>query len=119
MTTPAEAESGPSCDHTPTFQVFPPGQFDFCRPNNWLKWIRCFECFRHALGLKEKDEETQVPTLIYTMGDEADNILSSFKLVEANRKKYATVCDKFTWNERTLSLNESTSTKDSKQRVSR
>ena len=34
-------------------------------------------------------------TLIYTMGDEADDILSSFELAEADRKKYATVCDRF------------------------
>lgn len=34
-------------------------------------------------------------TVIYTMGDEADDILSSYALVEADRKKYATVCDKF------------------------
>ena len=95
MTTPAEAEIGPTRHQAPTFQVVPPGQFDFHRPNDWPKWIRRFERFHHASGLKEKDEETQVHTLIYTMGHEANDILSSFALVEADRKKYVTVCDKF------------------------
>ena len=44
---------------------------------------------------QEKSEETQVNTLIYTMGDEADDILRSFKLEEADGKKYSTVKEKF------------------------
>ena len=84
MTTPPETKGGPSRGHMPTFQVVPPGQFDFRRPNDWPKWIRRFERFRHTWGLTEKDEETQVHTLIYTMGDEADDILSSFELAEAD-----------------------------------
>ncbi len=34
-------------------------------------------------------------TLIYSMGDEADDILSSFELSEEDRKKYETVRDRF------------------------
>ena len=33
--------------------------------------------------------------LIYTMGDEADDILSSFGLSDNNQKKYSVVKDKF------------------------
>ena len=53
------------------------------------------ECFRHASGLTEKDEVSQVHTLIYTMGDEAEDILSSFRLTEEQEKSYNTVIDKF------------------------
>ena len=35
-------------------------------------------------------------TLVYTMGDEADDILISFKLSEEDRKKYEVVKEKFT-----------------------
>ena len=48
-----------------------------------------------ASGLVEKAEEAQVNTLIYTMGDAADDILRSFRLSEADSKKYDTVTSKF------------------------
>lgn len=79
MMTPAES---PTRDRTLRFEVVPPGQFDFHRPNDWPKWIQRFERFCHASGLKEKDEKTQVHTHIYTMEDEVDDILSSFELEE-------------------------------------
>ena len=78
-----------------TFQVAPPESFDFARPEQWEKWIRRFERFRIASGLSAQDDEAQVNTLIYAMGDEADDILRSFGLSEANRKKYDAVKGKF------------------------
>lgn len=73
------------------FQVAPPERFDFSCPNKWAKWIRHFDRFRCASDLAEKAEESQVHTLIYSMGDTADNILTSFELSEEDRKKYTTV----------------------------
>ncbi len=78
-----------------TYQVVPPEQFTFSRPQEWPKWIRRFERFRSASGLKEKGEEVQVNTLIYSMGDEADDILRSFALSEDEMKVYDTVKGKF------------------------
>ena len=59
------------------YQVSPPEQFDFSQPEEWPKWIRQFERFRHASGLKGKDKTVQVHTLIYSMGDAADDILQT------------------------------------------
>ena len=70
-----------------------PEKFDFFYPEDWLKWIR-FEQFRQASGLHEKGDENQVNTLIYTMGDQADDILTSFGLSEDDRRTYKTVKDK-------------------------
>lgn len=78
-----------------SYQVAPPEQFVFSRPREWPKWIRRFERFRSASGLSEKSQEVQVNTLIYSMGDEADDILRSFELTEAQTKEYATVKGKF------------------------
>ena len=50
------------------------------------KWIRRFEKFRQASDLCSKPEESQVNTLIYSMGDQADNILHSFTLLEEDQK---------------------------------
>jgi hypothetical protein len=78
-----------------TYQVQPPEQFNFSRPGEWPKWARRFERFRKASGLAEKDEEAQVNTLVYAMGDEADDILRSFGLSADDAKKYNVVKDKF------------------------
>ena len=78
-----------------TYQVTPPEPFTFTRPEEWQKWIRRFERFRKASGLEAKQQEAQVNTLIYTMGDEADDILRSFSLSEDEQKVYDTVKTRF------------------------
>ena len=78
-----------------SFQVVPPESFNFACPEQWTKWIRRFERFRIASGLSAKDDEAQVNTLIYAMGDEADDILRSFNLSEDDSKRYDAVKGKF------------------------
>ena len=78
-----------------TFQIAPPEQFNFNQPDEWPKWIRRFERFRDASGLSEKDEVHQVNTLVYCMGDAADDILCSLGLTSDEKKVYATVKTKF------------------------
>ena len=78
-----------------TYQMAPPEKFTFSQPEEWPKWIRRFERFRVASGLKAKSEEAQVNTLVYSMGIEADDILYSFGLTDAQKKEYATVVSSF------------------------
>ena len=78
-----------------TYQVQPPEPFSFSRPNEWPKWTRRFERFRVASGLGSKGEEVQVNTLLYAMGDDADDILRSFQLSAADQKKYSEVKGRF------------------------
>ena len=78
-----------------TYQVAPPERFNFSHPEEWPKWVRRFERFRKASGLSEKDDESQVNTLVYSMGDDADDILRSFKLSVEDSKKYDVVRAKF------------------------
>lgn len=77
------------------YQVQGPEPFSFSSPSNWPKWKRRFERFRVASGLTSKSEEEQVNTLIYFMGDTADDILLSFGLSAADQKKYDPVLKKF------------------------
>ena len=72
-----------------------PENFSFSHPDTWIRWIKCFERFRVASGLSDRDESVQVSTLIYAMGEEAEDILSSFELNEADRSKYDTVKKSF------------------------
>ena len=70
-----------------TFQVTAPESFDTHYPENWTKWIRRFERFRQASGLASKSEENQVNTLVYSMGDEADDILASSSTETARERE--------------------------------
>lgn len=79
----------------PSYQIAPPEPFDFRAPKEWPKWIRRFERFRQASQLAKADQESQVSTLIYSMGDQADDILMSFKLSSDEMKSYETIVEKF------------------------
>lgn len=54
-----------------------------------------FERLKTAAELATKDKAAQVNMLIYMMGDKADDILRSFKLSDADSKKYSEVKAKF------------------------
>ena len=60
--------------------LLPPERFDFDHPDTWPRWIKRFERYRVASGLSAKDEQVQISTLIYAMGEEAEDILASFRL---------------------------------------
>ena len=72
-----------------------PDPFNFSEPEMWIRWIRRFERYREASGLSTQDEGKQIDTLIYMMGDKAEDILQTFNLTEANKKKYKKVRDQF------------------------
>ena len=73
----------------------PPDPFNFRNPDEWPKWKRRFEQFRSASGLESKGEQRQVSTLLYCLGEEADDVLTSTNISEENRKKYGEVMAKF------------------------
>ncbi len=73
----------------------PPSAFDFKDPDAWQRWKRRFEQFRLASGLSEDDGAKQVSTLLYCMGEDAEDRLSSTDITADGRKEYATVVKKF------------------------
>ena len=82
-----------------TSEVLPPEPFNFQCPNDWTKWKRHFDHYLAVSGLQGKNEELQISSLIYCMGDEAEDILATFELTDEDAKKYETVATKgaFTW----------------------
>ncbi|KAK0132392.1 hypothetical protein N1851_032733 [Merluccius polli] len=92
---PAAAPPAPVIAAGPcaTFNIQPPESFDFSRPQEWDKWIRRFERFRLASNLNSSSEDNQVNTLIYCMGDEADDILRGLTLSADQRRTYQGVRD--------------------------
>ena len=78
-----------------SYQMPPPKNFNFSKLEEWLKWFWRFQQFRQASGLNDKSSENQVNTLVYTMGDVADDILSSFDLSDDEKKNYDTIVEGF------------------------
>ena len=73
----------------------PPEPFDFKTPDEWEKWRRRFEQFRVASGLSGESGERQVCTLLYCLGEEAENVLSSMNVTAEERGSYVAVLKKF------------------------
>ena len=72
----------------------PPHQFNFRNPDDWPKWKRRFEQYRLASGLSGESDARQVSTLLYCLGEEAEDVLTSANASEEDRKKFDTVMEK-------------------------
>ena len=70
-------------------------RFNFRNPDEWPRSKRRFKQFRSAAGLVTKDEERQVSALLYCLGGEADDFLTSTNISAADRKKCNSVVAKF------------------------
>ena len=75
-----------------TIRLQQPEPFQFQNPDGWPKWKRRFEQFRVASGLATSSGPQQVPTLLYCLGPEAEDVLLS---TEEGRKVYETVLKQF------------------------
>ena len=84
----------PSIRPVANFQVTPPEKFSF-KPEEWLKCIQRFERFRKATRLDKQTGENQVNTMIYTMGEQADDIFISFEFTTKQEKNYEQVKERF------------------------
>lgn len=73
----------------------PPDHFDFKNPDSWPRWRRRFEQFRTASNLSAESGPRQVNTLLYSMGEEAGDVLATTNISEEDRKDYQKVIDKF------------------------
>ena len=88
---PGGGESGSSAPETinqaqTTTQIPLPGKFEEANSpqaaDAWPKWLRRFDRYRVASGLNNKPQTEQVSTLLYAMGDSADDILQTLRLDE-------------------------------------
>lgn len=71
-------------------QISPPGQFSF-KSDDWEQWSKRFERFRSACGLKDKSQSVQIDTLIYCMGEQAEEIFNSFVFTPSGEGADATL----------------------------
>ena len=78
-----------------TASLSPPPRFPFDSPDLWPKWKRRFKQYCVAAGLSKEPEERQVSTLLYCLGEEAEDILVSTNISDDQRKQYEAVLLKF------------------------
>ena len=68
-----------------SLRLQPPPQFDFKNPDEWPRWIRRFEQFRLASGLSAESDDRQISTLLYCMGEDAEDTLISTNITDEDR----------------------------------
>ena len=73
----------------------PPNPFAFNKPEEWSRWKSRFQQYRLASGLSEESGERQVSTLLYCMGESAEDILNMSDITVAQRADYTWVIEKF------------------------
>ena len=72
-----------------------PEEFTFVAAD-WPVWKTRFTRYMNVSGLKSKDEEVQIDALVYHMGGQAEDLLSSFVFKkDEDKKKFAKVLAKF------------------------
>ncbi|KAM7298469.1 adenylosuccinate synthetase [Ixodes scapularis] len=90
----AEASLKPSASMA-SFMIQPPEPFCFTSPSEWPKWKKRFERFRTASGLCTKPEEHQIDAFLYIMGDQSEDVLSTFQLSAEDSKNFDVVLQRF------------------------
>ena len=73
----------------------PVSPFNFKTPDEWPRWKWRFEQFRLVSGLAGESDDRQVSTLLYCIGKEAEDILASTNIAEADRQKYSAVIKQY------------------------
>lgn len=73
----------------------PPSPFNFQMSDEWPRWKRCFEQYRLTSGLSSTGNERQVSTLLYCMGETAEDTLNSTNIMTDDRKDFMKVLKKF------------------------
>ena len=73
----------------------PPESFNFQTPDEWPRWRKHFKKFRVASRLGAKSQEQQVNILLYCLGEEFDDVLTSTGVTVDERKSYSEFLVKF------------------------
>lgn len=71
--------------------VKPPAAFDFTKPAEWKDWYRRYTRYHSVSKLTKETELVQIDTLLYIMGDTAEEIFAQLPLSAENKKKYERV----------------------------
>jgi len=79
-------------------QISPPSCFDFSKSESWEGWYTRFERYCSEAGLRDADDAAtkKLDTLLYLLGEKADDVVRSFSLTSEEVGNYTVVKEKFT-----------------------
>jgi len=77
-------------------RISPPSCFDFSKPKSWEGWITRFERYCSVAGLRDADGAAtkKLYTLLYLLGEKADDVVRSFSLTAEEAGNYTVVKEK-------------------------
>ena len=78
-----------------TINLQPPAPFCFHKTDEWPKWKRRFDQYRQASGLVDKEDERQVSTLLYCLGDDTEDVLNTTRITPEDKKKVLDTFDEY------------------------
>ena len=78
-----------------SIRLQPPTEFNFRTPDEWPYWKKQFKQFHLASGLSTESGKKQVSTLLYCMGEDAEDMLALTHIPADDRKDYAAILKKF------------------------
>ena len=78
-------------------QLRQPDPFDLKDPDSWPKWKRRYLQYQEAAGLSAKGDARQINTLLYCLGEEANEILTSTNITTDERKVFCNRASKVRW----------------------
>ena len=61
----------------PPPRIDPPGNFDFSDPGKWTRWRARWLRYRDASRINEHPDREQINTLVYSLGEQAEDIILS------------------------------------------
>src|SRR3978361_2134896 len=64
-------------------QVSPPQKYSFTDPSAWPAWRKRFERYMSVSGQGFKTEREKIDILIYTLGEESENVILQFERTPA------------------------------------
>ena len=74
-------------------QLEPPDPFPFKVPDQWQRWRKRFDQYQLSSGLSTESYKRQISTLLYYMGEDAEETLTSNNITEVDHKVYAKVIE--------------------------
>jgi hypothetical protein len=73
--------------------VRPPAAFDFTKPAGWKEWYKRYTRYHSVAKLSKETDQIQIDTLLYVMGETAEEIFIQLTLSDDDKKKYSKVTE--------------------------
>ena len=89
-------KAGNEDDKSFRISIKPPDAFDTKQPALWPRWFRIFERYQVASGLSECSAARQISVLLYTLGQDGEDLLETAALSKTDLKVYDKVVDALT-----------------------